>query len=333
VEIAERPSSSVWIGWSAGVVCALAAGAVAARLAVRHGYGGSGLVATIAALVLLLLPYFLLGTTDLPARLATWMGTRRAHTLILVALPLVPYFICASGTRTVSGIAILKLVGLALLPLALLLWADRAGSPPRLLDGLAVLAVWLPHELGWLRDIWLWPAGGSGYALNEILGVDLTVILVVSIRRLEGVGYSLAVRRGDLREAIWNLLMFACIAIPLGRWTGFIAPAHVPSSVLEFASQFAGIFLAIAVPEELLFRGLMQNLLGKLIPSRYALVVASVIFGLSHLNNGPAPDWRYVVLASIAGFFYGRAYQRSGSLMAACLVHAGVDTIWREVFR
>lgn len=333
MHVPERPSGSIWIGWSAGVACALAGGAAAAGLGVMHGYGGGSLVATIAALVLLLLPYFLLGTTDLAARLATWLETRRTRVLVLLALPLVPYLIYASGTGTFSGFAILKLAGLVLLPLGLLLWANRTGSPPNLLDGLAVLAVWLPHELGGLRDIWLWPAGGSGYALNQILGVDLTVILFVSIRRLEGVGYSLAIRRNDLKEAFWNLLMFACIGIPLGRGTGFIAPAHAVGSLLEWAVQFLGIFLAIAVPEELLFRGLMQNLLRKLVPSTYALLVASVIFGLSHLNNGPAPDWRYVVLASIAGFFYGRAYQRSGSLMAAALVHAGVDTIWREVFR
>jgi len=102
---------------------------------------------------------------------------------------------------------------------------------------------------------------------------------------------------------------------------------------VRFVGQFLGILLVVAVPEELLFRGLIQNLLQRVLPATYALIVAALIFGASHLNNGPAPDWRYVLLASIAGVFYGRAYRRSGGLMAAFLVHAAVDTIWREFFR
>ena len=43
----------------------------------------------------------------------------------------------------------------------------------------------------------------------------------------------------------------------------------------------------------------------------------------------PFPNWRYVALASVAGWFYGSAYRNSGSLMASSLVHATVDTVWR----
>jgi CAAX protease family protein len=333
VNASERASSSAWIPWSAGIVWALAGGLLAARLAVLRGYGGVALVATIAALVLLLLPYFLLGATDLASRLSTWAETRRTRALALLALPLLPYLVYASGTGAFTWTAIFKLVGFPLLPLVLLLWARRSGPPPRLQDALAVLAVWLPVELGWLRDVWPWPAGAGAFTMTAILAVDVTVILFVSIRRLEGVGYSLAIRRADLREALWNLLMFLSIGIPIGLWTRFIGAAHGVKSVPELASQFVGIFLVVAVPEELLFRGLIQNLLEKLLPSTYALLLAALIFGLAHLNNGPTPDWRYVLLATIAGVFYGRAYQRSGGLMAACLVHAAVDTIWREIFR
>jgi len=220
-----------------------------------------------------------------------------------------------------------------LLPLVLLLAANRSGPPPLVKDALAVLAIWLPLELGWLRDVWPWPAGAGAFSMTAILGVDVAVILFVSIRRLEGVGYSFAIRRADLREAFWNLLMFLAIGIPIGLSTGFIAVTHGAKSLLEFVVQFVGIFLVIAVPEELLFRGLIQNLLERLLPPTYALLLAALIFGLSHVNNGPTPDWRYVLLATIAGIFYGRAYHRSGGLMAGCLVHAAVDAIHRVFFR
>jgi membrane protease YdiL (CAAX protease family) len=31
----------------------------------------------------------------------------------------------------------------------------------------------------------------------------------------------------------------------------------------------------------------------------------------------------------VAGWFYGSAYRKSGSLLASSLLHAAVDTLWR----
>ncbi|MGH9962094.1 MAG: CPBP family intramembrane glutamic endopeptidase [Pyrinomonadaceae bacterium] len=66
----------------------------------------------------------------------------------------------------------------------------------------------------------------------------------------------------------------------------------------------------------------------------FSLVVTSIIFGAAHLNNGPTrPDWRYFLLATIAGLFYGNAYARTGRLLAPAIVHTLVDTVWRSFFR
>jgi CAAX protease family protein len=333
VDASNRAARFEWIGWSVGVACALAGALAAARLAVQQGYGGAPLAAAIAALFLLLLPYFLLGLTALPSSLGEWMEARRGRVLLVVALPVLHYLAYASGTRTFSWIALLKLVVFVLVPLVLLVSARRSGPPPRVQDALAVLAIWLPLEFGWLRDVWRWEAGLGAYMLSEILGVDVAVILFVSMRKLAGVGFSLVPRRADLPVAAWNLLIFSCIAIPIGLWTHFIVPVHGSADLLGIPGRFVAILLLIALPEELLFRGLIQNLLEKALPATYALLLAALIFGASHLNNGPSPDWRYFLLASVAGVFYGLAYRRSGGLMAACLLHAAVDTIWREFFR
>jgi len=64
------------------------------------------------------------------------------------------------------------------------------------------------------------------------------------------------------------------------------------------------------------------------------LITASVIFGASHLNNGPPiPNYKYFVMASIAGLFYGSAWQQTRSLMASSITHALVDTFWSLIFR
>lgn len=59
-----------------------------------------------------------------------------------------------------------------------------------------------------------------------------------------------------------------------------------------------------ATPEEFLFRGLLQNLLSRMLTSdAYGWICASVLFGFSHITNYHFPNWRYVLLASIAALF------------------------------
>jgi len=39
-------------------------------------------------------------------------------------------------------------------------------------------------------------------------------------------------------------------------------------------------------------------------------------------------NWRYVLLAAIAGVFYGRAWRRDRRVGASAVTHATVDAIW-----
>ena len=90
-----------------------------------------------------------------------------------------------------------------------------------------------------------------------------------------------------------------------------------------------------AWPEEFLFRGLLQNSLSRTFSSETAgWLTASVLFGLAHItNNGVFPNWRYAMLATIAGIFYGRTWCKTNSIFASAIVHALVDTIWHVAFR
>jgi membrane protease YdiL (CAAX protease family) len=59
----------------------------------------------------------------------------------------------------------------------------------------------------------------------------------------------------------------------------------------------------------------------------------SVLFCLLHFMNMVLLNWRYVILASIAGLFYGWTWRRTGSIFASAIVHALVDAIWHFLFR
>ena len=92
----------------------------------------------------------------------------------------------------------------------------------------------------------------------------------------------------------------------------------------------------VALPEEVLFRGLTQNLLQRAASTprwrTAAFLATSVIFGFSHLNNNPAFDWRYVTIATVAGIAYGTVYLRTGKVTAAAITHALIDIVRRLFF-
>ena len=93
------------------------------------------------------------------------------------------------------------------------------------------------------------------------------------------------------------------------------------------------IFAGTAVPEEILFRSLIQNLLTLRWGGGWrTLLAASVIFGCAHLDNGPQPlpNWRYMILATIAGLAYGQVFQRASTVLSSAGLHTLVD--WTKHF-
>jgi len=70
--------------------------------------------------------------------------------------------------------------------------------------------------------------------------------------------------------------------------------------------------------EELFFRGLLQNLFGRLFESReLAQACASILFGLFPHSSCAGSELALRDLATLAGWFYGWAYRKHRSLMAS----------------
>ena len=126
---------------------------------------------------------------------------------------------------------------------------------------------------------------------------------------------------------------FAPIAIALGIAIGFIVPhGGMPAASSGLAALLVTFFF-VAIPEELFFRGLLQNLLEPRIGYVGSLFVTAVVFGLSHFNKPLPFNWRYVSLATIAGLFYGRAWHDRRRILSSATTHTLVDVIWSLWFR
>jgi membrane protease YdiL (CAAX protease family) len=192
-------------------------------------------------------------------------------------------------------------------------------------DAIILLGLGLAVDLRWFDQAW--PSGLR--ALNELLLVDIGLFGFLAIRQLSGVGFDFHLRWSDWKSGLRELVFFTPLVLTLGLALGFLHPHADMPRVGAAARRWVLIFFFTALPEELFFRGWVQNLLERRVGRRGALVIASVLFGLSHFNKRSAHfNWRYVLLAAIAGIFYGRAWRDRRRVPASTITHASVDWIW-----
>lgn len=223
-------------------------------------------------------------------------------------------------------------IGLATLPVALsaLLESSRLEQKFSWQDFVVLMSLAVILEVRAFSGAW--PYNGLG-GLPKLYLADVALYLYLVVRRLEGIGYSFIPKWNDLMIGLREWALFLPFALGLGFALHFIGffPRH-PSAGHVIGSILV-TFLLTAVPEELFFRGILQNLLEPRLGRTYALVVTACLFGLSHFHKGATFNWRYVILASIAGIFYGRAWRHRHHLFASATTHALVDVVWGLWFR
>ncbi len=256
----------------------------------------------------------------------------RYPALKIGALLTLPYLVYAAGTGSFQWLALGRLLSI-FAPVLILYSALPVADEGKLNWQDVVIAIWLVSVVlfHFLNGIWAVPTNLD--FMSRLFVVSLGALSWTYLRPIPDLGYELVFSRKVLLAAVTNFLLFAAIAIPLGLLLGFTSWNPRWHGIVDFLLAYVEIFLFIAVLEELFFRGFLQNLLTKSLGSWWrAQLIASLIFGLFHILHAPFPNWRYVILASIAGWFYGSAYRSGGTLVSSALLHAMVDTTWRTFF-
>jgi uncharacterized protein len=299
-----------------------------------------------ATFALLLAPYWFFGfgmADKLRARLrARWMR------IMAPSLLVIPYLVYAVPRREFSPFYGLMFL---LLPagIAALLELLPADGGITWQDVAVLLAVGIPVEFGLFRGAW---AHQGLAAMPKLLLMDAVLYAFLVIRGTTDVGYDFRPRWRDLRVGIREWAFFAPIAIALGLALHFISLRPRAPYPRQVAAAWLVTFFFVAIPEELFFRGLLQNLLEKRFAVRQrvrvphpernerwgfsrltALLIAAPLFGLSHFNKPLPFNWRYVLLATIAGLFYGRAWRDRRRLFCSGITHATIDVVWSLWFR
>jgi membrane protease YdiL (CAAX protease family) len=183
------------------------------------------------------------------------------------------------------------------------------------------------------------------YAMYLIFG-----LLAFQTERKIGAPISWKLTGRDLAYAFGVFAVMFFPLLGLGLHIGFLT--WQPSPYL-FDQQYMILFFIprvlfpTALPEELLFRGLLQNTLAERFSKTFRserlrfwapIVLASLFFGLSHFEDGQEfvsltssimhPNYGFMLLSFLAGGAFGYVYKKTGSLLAATFLHTLVDMVF-----
>jgi len=239
-----------------------------------------------------------------------------------------PYFVFCLGTADFEWRAAVVVIAFPLLLAAFLRFANL---PARMTwrDAAALGLIVAAYFLGWFRGAWPYAALAL---FPKLFLADVALYGFLVIRQVDA-GYSLRPTRSAVLVGIREWAFYFPFALVIGELTGFIHFHALVPDWRKALGALLGTFLLVAIPEELFFRGILQSLVEtRWGPSR-ALVLSSLLFGLSHFRHGAVFNWRYVLLASIAGIFYGRAWRAHRQIFAAIVTHTLVDVVWSLWFR
>jgi membrane protease YdiL (CAAX protease family) len=259
--------------------------------------------------------------------------TARVASLPLAAKLLGPASLCVPYILVSSSAGNFRwgwLALYALLPVAIAALLARAAiADPKQRSSwreLAILAVLgLAVDLRWFESAW--PAHLAIF--SKVLLLDAGIYGFVLVRNLDGTGFNLRLRRRDVVTGLREAALYIPIALTVGFGLGFLHVHRAWPGLMPIAGAWVFTFFFIAVPEELFFRGWIQNLLERRMGRTWASLLTAALFGLAHFNKRAAIfNWRYVLMAAIAGVFYGRAWRRDRRVGASAVTHATVDAIW-----
>ena len=279
----------------------------------------------IAVLVLELIPAVMFGLAGerIALACARWPSALRTVFPVLFALP----YVLLSASQQMFSWRWCAVYALLPVSIAWLLERAAVADPEQRgnwRDAIVLLALGLAVDLRWFERAW--PGGLAGW--GKLLVVDTALYGFVVIRQLRGTGFDFHFCWSDWKTGLRELAFFTPLVLGLGLALGFLHP-HGYGLRYSMIPTWIYIFIFIAVPEELYFRAWMQNLLERRVGRRGALAMTALLFGLSHFNKRSAHfNWRYVLLASVAGIFYGRAWREQRRVPASAITHASVDAIW-----
>ena len=291
--------------------------------------------APVCAAFLIELPFYLLpGFRALRDGVESLGGGRLAGAMVVSAL--LPWLVYSVPTGVFAFSAFLLLTTIAAAVAFWYVLAPRSGGSDALF--LALLAAIVLDRV--FNRIYADPIPKLHLEyLGHVMLIRLAAMSILGLRGGSGAEFRFwPTRREWLAGLRWFAALLPCVAIVY--WSlGLVEWRPHPLGLPLAAATFFGILWVVALSEEFFFRGLLQRWLEKWLDPRRAgsrassiaaVFCASVLFGAAHLGFAHAfPNWRFSLVAAIAGVFYGFAWRETRTVQSSMVTHALAVTIWR----
>ncbi|MBB5960658.1 hypothetical protein FHS29_007286 [Saccharothrix tamanrassetensis] len=159
------------------------------------------------------------------------------------------------------------------------------------------------------------------------LGIGSVIVVVAGYRKLSQV----VEQRADIPELakvrMWSQLrrgallgsgLFVLLMLLIGMFGGW---QDMSWGSIWGCLGTAGLTASVAVTEEVLFRAVLFRIMEERTGTAVALVVSSLIFGLTHSINGDATLWGVLSIALTGGLLTTAAYVATRSLWLSIGLH------------
>ena len=311
--------AALWIGW-------LVLGVAGVLYAQWKGIPYRAALPMLAAFLVVYPFYLLIGFPGVRDRL---IGKSLLGYLLAAAV--LPYLACCAGAVHFEWGSLFRLLALAV---AFGLW--YVVLPVNIAIDLTFLVMIAAVLLGGYFDP-VYRSAVPGFKDLVFLGHVTLIVLAVTVllleRRVYAPDYSFLPNAREWRIGLTHFAYFVIFGLPVGLLVGALVPGK-PAPIWKIAGMFLGFLWTVALSEEFFFWGVLRQWIEEWTWNRYAAwLLTAVGFGLVHIGfAGKFPNWRWVLLASILGFFCGRARNQADSIRAGMVTHALVFATWRGFF-
>ncbi len=265
--------------------------------------------------------------------LRVWLSDRipvRLLALCLALSALAPYLLYSLATGQFRAQSAMRLAALVL---AISFWYIWQRPTPT--ADLTILALVVAPTIAKLffRQIYTSPIPTALDVLGHLMLRRLTMSVMLMLREVEGTDFGFWPSVKDWGIGLRYFAFFLPVGLALSACLRLI---HFKASWMSLARApfwFLAALWFIALFEEFVARGLLQRWISDWTGHpNFALLLASALFGLSHLWYGhPFPNWRQAILAASLGWFCGKAYQQAGGIRASMVTHALAVTVYQTL--
>ena len=177
----------------------------------------------------------------------------------------------------------------------------------------------------------IWQGGPAAFIINGGVGVfEIGVVLWLFMSRYARLSFREAGwRELALRDVAYGVLGFVVLAISLlcvvARDGGFKdAVSYIAATITHYTLQQRVFFVLMgviaAIPEETIFRGVLQPTLQKMLGRWPGILLTAVIFAAYHVQYAFALP--LLVSHFVTGLVLGLLRERTGTLWAPAIAHA-----------